>query len=159
MKERTMPSVSKIVPTISTKIAGPSGVVHLPRLWQKLLLSQAGLLPEDYDACGDGFDAMTLNALGISKDDAIGYISSHKPSYIEFENWVIEKNGGRLEPEAVRKHNAAVLNYNHPDDKAAEMRNRSGLRDQSVRDAATLNTHDDFDEFHAHVVGTRISAN
>jgi len=154
-----MASVSKIVPTISTKISGPSGVVHLPRLWQKLLLSQAGLLPKDYDACGDGFDAMTLNSLGISKQDAIDYISTHKPSYVAFEDWVIEKNGGRLDPEKVRKHNEAVLAYEHSEEKAAQMRQRSGLRDQNVRDAATLNTHDDFDEFHAHIVGERVSAN
>ncbi len=152
-------SVSKIVPTISTKIAGPLGMVQLPRLWQKLLLSQAGLLPDDYDACGDGFDAMTLKTAGVSKEDAIAYISSHKPSYTEFENWIVEKNGGKIDPETVSKHNEAILRYNHSEDKAATMRQSSGLRDQSIKDAATLNTHDDFDQFHRHVVGTTVSAN
>ncbi len=150
---------AKIVPTISTKIAGPAGVVHLPRLWQKLLLSQAGLLPDDYDACGDGFDAMTLRAVGVPKEEAIEYVSSRKPTYVEFETWVLEKNGGKLDSQSIRKHNDAVLGYNHADDKAAEMRQSSGLRDNSVKDAATLNTHDDFDQFHKHIVGSRVSAN
>lgn len=152
-------TVTKIVPTISTKIAGPAGVVHLPRLWQKLLLSQAGLLPDDYDACGDGFDAMTLRTLGVSKEKAIQYVSTHKPNYVEFETWILEKNGGKIDPETVRKHNDAILGYKHADDKASEMRRSSGLRDDSVKDAATLNTHDDFDEFHRHIVGSRVSAN
>ncbi|MBV8245848.1 MAG: DUF5069 domain-containing protein [Candidatus Eremiobacteraeota bacterium] len=152
-------TVTKIVPTISTKTSGTSGIVHLPRLWQKLLLFQAGLLPEDYDACGDGFDAMTLNAFGIKKQEAIDFISGHKPSYVEFENWVIEKNGGKLDSDKVRKHNEAILAYNHSDDTAAAMRASSGLKDHSIKDAATLNTHDDFDEFHRHIVGERVSRN
>jgi len=147
------PTVTKIPPTISTKLAGPAGVVHLPRLWQKLLLSSTGLLPDDYDACGDGFDAMTLGAVGISKADAIDFVNTHKPTYMEFEKWVISKNGGKLDAAAVAKHNAAVLGYNHSDETGAKMRERSGLADHSIKDAATLNTHDDFDEFHAHVTG------
>ena len=146
-----MAAVTKIAPTISTKLAGPAGVVHLPRLWQKLLLSSTGHLPEDYDACGDGFDAMTLKALGISKQEAIEFVSAKKPTYMQFEEWVLEKNGGKLDPAAVTKHNESVLGYNHSDELGEKMRQRSGLRDASIKDAATLNTHDDFDEFHAHL--------
>jgi hypothetical protein len=102
---------------------------------------------------------MTLRAVGVSKEEAIEYVSSRKPTYIQFENWILEKNGGKLDREAVRKHNEAILGYNHADDKAAAMRRNSGLRDESIKDAATLNTHDDFDEFHRHVAGTRVSAN
>ena len=53
----------KIVPLVSSGTAGPLGVVHLPRLWLKLSLAAAGALPEGYDECGEGFDAMTLNTL------------------------------------------------------------------------------------------------
>ena len=36
--------MSKIVPLISSGIAGPLGVLHLPRLWQKVLLESLGQL-------------------------------------------------------------------------------------------------------------------
>ena len=32
--------MSKIVPLISSGTAGPNGVLHLPRLWQKFLWKQ-----------------------------------------------------------------------------------------------------------------------
>ncbi|GIT38799.1 MAG: hypothetical protein Ct9H300mP7_7200 [Verrucomicrobiota bacterium] len=35
----------KIVPLISSGTKGPLGVLHLPRLWQKVSLEAAGKLP------------------------------------------------------------------------------------------------------------------
>ena len=56
-----------IIPTISSGTAGPLGVQHLPRLWQKASLDAAGKLHSDYPAAGAGFDQMTLDALGIER--------------------------------------------------------------------------------------------
>jgi hypothetical protein len=56
---------TKVVPLISSGTAGPLGAIHLPRLWLKLSLAAADALPEGYDECGSGFDAMTLDALGL----------------------------------------------------------------------------------------------
>ena len=56
-----------IIPTISSGTAGPLGVQHLPRLWQKASLDAAGKLHPDYPAAGAGFDQMTLDALGIDR--------------------------------------------------------------------------------------------
>ena len=39
--------MSKIVPLISSGTAGPNGVLHLPRLWQKVSLEAAGKLRMD----------------------------------------------------------------------------------------------------------------
>jgi hypothetical protein len=50
-------------PAMSSGTAGPLGAIHPPRLWEKLTLANAGLLPEDYDECGAGFDQMALDAL------------------------------------------------------------------------------------------------
>ena len=38
--------MSKIVPLISSGVAGPLGVLHLPRLWQKVLLESLGQLAD-----------------------------------------------------------------------------------------------------------------
>ena len=42
-------ALQQIAPLISSEVAGPLGVIHLPRLWLKVLLSAKGLLPDDYD--------------------------------------------------------------------------------------------------------------
>ena len=40
--------MSNIVPLISSGTQGPLGVLHLPRLWQKVILGAAGKIPEGY---------------------------------------------------------------------------------------------------------------
>ena len=142
----------KIVPTISSKQTGPSGILHLPRLWSKLLISSVDKLPGDYDACGDGFDAMTLRALGVDRQEAVDFVRSRRPTYMQFERWILTKNGGALDERRRHEHNSAISGYNHADDSARQMRSKSGLAHRTdIRDAATLNTIDDLDQLHAQV--------
>src|SRR5258705_9607182 len=86
------------VPMISSGVAGPLGVVHLPRLWQKVSLESLGKLASGYPAVGKGFDAMTLAALGLDEQAARDYIKQNKPTYPEFEAWV-KKNAKSLNRE------------------------------------------------------------
>lgn len=139
---------ARIVPLISSDSAGPLGAIHLPRLWAKLLLSASGLLPDGYDECGPGFDQMTLTAMQLDRNKTIEYVRAHKPTYMQFERWVIEQNGGNIDPERVRKHNEAIRAYKHNDQLAAEMRKSCGLLDESIADAVTLNKLEDLDELH-----------
>src|ERR1700752_1850207 len=103
------------VPLIRSGIAGPLGVLHLPRLWQKVSLEAAGKLASGYPAVGKGFDAMTLAALGLDEQAVKDYIRKNKPTYPEFEAWV-KKNAKSLTREAIEKHNVAVRGYNHDDE-------------------------------------------
>ena len=57
--------MKKIVPTIPSGVAGPLGVVHLPRLWLKALLAGTGQLAEGYKDIGPGYDYMVLEASGF----------------------------------------------------------------------------------------------
>jgi hypothetical protein len=136
----------KIVPLISSGTAGPLGAIHLPRLWLKLSLGNAGLLPEGYDECGHGFDAMTLSALGLDRDKTIEFVRSRRPSYMEFEKWVVAN--GKTDKATIERHNAAVRGYNHADDLGRSMRGSSRIDDASVKDAVMLNTIEDLDEIH-----------
>lgn len=138
----------RIVPLVSSDTAGPLGAVHLPRLWAKLMLGASGLLPEGYDECGPGFDQMTLTALKLDRQKTMDYVRSNKPTYVQFERWVLEQNGGKIDPEAIRKHNEAVRAYNHSGELASEMRKSCGLTDEMIADAVTLNKLEDLDEFH-----------
>jgi hypothetical protein len=138
--------MAKIVPTISSDTEGPLGVAHLPRLWTKLTLAAHDALPEGYDECGPGFDAMTLGALNLDREKTIEFVRKNHPSYMAFEEWVVAQNGGKIDKAAVEKHNAAVRGYHHGDETGHKMRTASGIKDASVKDAVRLNMVDDLDE-------------
>ena len=140
----------KVVPLIGSRAVGPLGVAHLPRLWTKLTLHHAGLLPDGYDHAGAGFDQMTIDALGLHRDEVVAFVKEKHPTYMQFENFVIEKNGGKVDKEKVAAHNAAVLGYNHSDELAAKMQKASGAPSH-VKDAVTLNTIEDLDELHSSI--------
>src|ERR1700735_1414851 len=108
------------VPLISSGSAGPLGVLHLPRLWTKLTLGTAGKLAAGYDFCGAGFDQMTLNALNLDREKTIAYVEESRPTYLQFEEWIVEQNGGKIPQAAIDEHNKAVKGYNHGDDLAAQ---------------------------------------
>jgi hypothetical protein len=141
--------MSKIVPTISSGIAGPLGVSHLPRLWQKASLGAAGKLHDDYPACGAGYDQMTIDALGLDREAMLEFIRTSKPTYPQFEAWV--RQHGKFDAFAVARHNAAVLGYVHGDEVRAGIFSATGLSEQTCyfRDAVNLNNLDDWATFHA----------
>jgi hypothetical protein len=138
--------MAKIVPTISSDTAGPLGAVHLPRLWTKLTLAAHDALPEGYDECGDGFDGMTLAALNLDKAKTIEFIRKNHPSYMKFEEWIVEQNGGKVDHAKIEAHNKAVRGYHHSDETGSKMRASSGIKDHNVKDAVRLNLVDDLDE-------------
>jgi hypothetical protein len=144
---------TKVIPLISSGTAGPLGALHLPRLWSKLTLGSAGALAEGYDFCGQGFDQMTIDGLGLDRDATIAYVRDNKPTYMEFERYVVEVNGGNLSRATIEAHNAAIRGYNHSDELAGTMRDASGVKDPSIKDAVTLNTLEDLDDLRKHASG------
>ncbi|MGR4065946.1 MAG: DUF5069 domain-containing protein [Vulcanimicrobiaceae bacterium] len=146
-----MSSNGTVVPIVSSGTAGPLGAIHLPRLWTKLTLAAAGKLPEGYDECGAGFDGMTLAALGLDRDKTMAFVRQSKPTYMEFEEWVV--SNGKTDKATIEKHNAAIRGYNHSDELAAKMRGASKIKHEHIKDAVTLNTVEDLDEVHHQVTG------
>ncbi|GAC1400586.1 MAG: hypothetical protein NVS2B8_20410 [Vulcanimicrobiaceae bacterium] len=143
----------KVVPLIGSRAMGPLGVAHLPRLWTKLTLHHAGVLPEGYDHAGAGFDQMTLDALGLDREETIAYVKEKHPTYMQFEKYVTEKCGGSVPKDKIDAHNKAVLGYNHSDELSAKMQKASGAP-AHVKDAVTLNMVEDLDELHGHIHGS-----
>ena len=137
------------VPLISSGVAGPLGVLHLPRFWQKVVLKATGSLHDEYPECGSGFDAMVLGALGLDKDATLAYLHENVPSYPAFEKWILEQKGGSLDQGAVDEFNAAARGYNHDDDTRKAILDGAGIADDgSVLDAGNLNQLEDWTEFH-----------
>jgi len=141
------------VPMISSGTAGPLGVLHLPRLWQKVSLESQGKLAPGYPGIGRGYDAMTCAALGLDEQAVKDYIKKDKPTYPQFETWV-KQNAKSLNREAVEKHNAAVRGYNHDDETRKSILGNCGIPDDSsaYKDAVNLNNLDDWYEFHQAVL-------
>src|SRR6476659_1195961 len=141
------------VPMISSGTAGPLGVLHLPRMWQKVSLEASGKLALGYPGIGRGFDAMTCAALGLEEQAVKDYIKQKKPTYPQFEAWV-KQNAKSLNRDAIEKHNASVRGYNHDDDTRKGILGACGIADDSAaaKDAVNLNNLDDWYEFHQAVL-------
>ncbi len=142
--------MSQFIPLISSGVAGPLGVLHLPRLWQKASLGAAGKLHADYPSCGKGYDGMTLSALGIPEADFLEFIKT-KPSYPQFETWVKGYAGVKLSKADIYRHNQSILGYCHGDDIRKGILSASGIADDgSVNPGAVdLNNLDDWQTFWA----------
>ena len=140
--------MSQIIPLISSGIAGPLGVLHLPRLWQKVSLETVGKLHPDYPGIGAGYDQMVLDGLGLDKDAFVEFMKS-KPSYVALEAWILEQKGGSLDQNAVEKLNSDIAGYIHADDTRKEILDAAGREDDgTIKDAVNLNNLDDWASFH-----------
>jgi len=140
--------MSKIVPLISSGTAGPLGVLHLPRLWQKLSLEAAGKLADGYPGAGAGYDQMLIDSIGLNRDEVIAYVSGEKPNYPTFEAWVKSK-ATKLDEASVTALNDAIIGYNHDDDTRKSILGAANIADDDAapKDAINLNNLDDWQEF------------
>jgi hypothetical protein len=142
--------MTKRIPLVSSSTAGPLGVVHLPRLWAKVMLYALDALPENYWCLTRGFDANLLEAFGVSAPDCIAYVGSTLPNYQTFETWVCHRAVSLNA--AITTTNEVILNRDKPEERAAEDRAALGLSDASVRRGFLLNDLDDWQSLHTSVV-------
>lgn len=141
--------MSKIVPLISSGTVGPLGVLHLPRLWQKVSLEAAGKIADGYPGIGAGYDSMVIDALGLNADSVRSFITESKPTYPQFEAWVKSQPGVKLDGDTVSSLNASITGYNHDDATRQGILSANGLVDGDPKDAINLNNLDDWLAFHA----------
>jgi hypothetical protein len=145
--------MNTIVPLISSGVAGPLGVLHLPRLWLKVSLEARGKLAPGYPGAGKGYDQMVIDGLGLERQKVIDYITSERPAYPQFENWVKQQPGAKLDKASIDQLNASITGYNHDDATRQAILSANGVADDgSIRDAVNLNNLDDWKEFHEAVL-------
>src|SRR5207248_1307143 len=106
--------MNTVVPLISSGVAGPLGVLHLPRLWLKVSLESQGKLAAGCPGAGKGYDQMVIDGIGLQREAVINFIKQNKPTYTQFEGWV-KKNATKLDKGSVETLNAAIRGYNHDD--------------------------------------------
>jgi hypothetical protein len=141
--------MNTIVPLISSGVAGPLGVLHLPRLWLKVSLEARGKLAAGYPGAGKGYDQMVMDGLGLNRDAVIKF-KEQKPTYPQFEAWIKKQPGVKLDKASVDKLNASIVGYIHDDATRKSILSANALQDDgsAQRDAVNLNNLDDWKEFH-----------
>ena len=140
--------MSNIVPLISSGTKGPLGVLHLPRLWQKVSLEAASKIAEGYPGIGAGYDSMVIAGLGLEAEAVRGYITADKPTYTQFEAWITAQDGAKLDAESIGALNDSIAGYNHDADTKAGILSACAIS-EGPDDAINLNNLDDWQEFHA----------
>src|SRR5262245_37823054 len=141
--------MNTVVPLISSGVAGPLGVLHLPRLWLKVSCEQRGKLAAGYPGVGKGYDQMVIDALGLKKEAVVDFIKNNQPSYAQFEAWVKKQPGVRLDKANVDKLNSSIKGYLHDDGTRKNILGACGIADDAsaCKDAVNLNNLDDWQEF------------
>jgi hypothetical protein len=142
--------MDRYAPLIGTAARGPLGLVHLPRLWLKMLLASQGKLAEGYRAGAGGFDGALLKFLGIASVDAVDYVAASQPTYLAFEAWVRDNAApDRLATEAIAQFNERILSFAKPEPGRSEMLADLGMPDDDTEwSGADLNNLDDWCAFH-----------
>ena len=142
--------MSNIVPLISSGVAGPLGVLHLPRMWQKVSLEARGKLAAGYPGIGKGYDSMVCGALGLNADAVKKFVADSHPTYPQFEAWIKKQQGAKLDKATITKLNSDIKGYIHDDQTRKNILGASGLADDGAapRDAVNLNNLDDWYEFY-----------
>src|SRR6185295_11097519 len=121
--------MNTIVPLISSGVAGPLGVLHLPRLWLKTSLEARGKLAAGYPGAGKGYDQMVIDGLGLNRDAVIQYIKDSHPTYPQFEAWVKKQPGAKLDKAGIEKLNASIKGYIHDDATRKAILSANGIAD------------------------------
>jgi hypothetical protein len=139
-----------VVPLISSSVAGPLGVIHLPRLWLKVSLEARGKLAAGYPGLGAGYDSMVCGALNLNPAAVKAFIAASRPTYPQFEAWIQKQPGVKLDKATIYKNNVAIMGYIHDDATRKGILGDSGLADDgSVNPGAVdLNNIDDWFEMH-----------
>jgi hypothetical protein len=136
-----------MAPLISTGTPGPLGLLHLPRLWQKLLLHAAGLLPEGYRHGAGGFDELLCRSIGLDRDAFVAYVEGERPSYLETEAYVRE-HATNLNSASVEAFNHTVTVRDLPTEMLAPRCRELGIPVGEITRSIALNNLDDWAAFH-----------
>lgn len=80
---------------------GRLGVTHLKRFWSRTLAKQ----PPGSEWA---FDNILLCGLHAGIHETLSFLMQQAPSFDEFESWILEINGGSLDPAGVARINAAI---------------------------------------------------
>jgi hypothetical protein len=148
-----MKSIDHLPPLIGPTVAGPLGLVHLPRMWYKGVLSAAGMLYENYFDNYKGFNQRVVDAIGLDPEPWFAFLAT-MPTYPEAEAFV-RKNATKLDAATIAATNTLILDFPRPEENAAAVRARVGIDDPALVNSCTLLNYDDWFTMHAELMAHR----
>lgn len=84
---------------------GALGILHLKRLWADVLSGNRRSSPGQANITGVVIDGLELGVI-----ETIQFLNRGRPSFAEFENWILARHKGRIPEETRAKINLAVSN-------------------------------------------------
>jgi hypothetical protein len=75
-------------------------VPHLRRLWSRLSLDKAGQ-PAPFDPVEAAADKIAIWGLGLGLHETLQFLHGRRPGFDAFQEWIVARNGGALEPARV----------------------------------------------------------
>ena len=85
-----------------------TNIPHVERLRSRALARRAGIVNPAEDAAEWGNDTTMLRGLGLGLPETMAYLYQSAPTFEEFERWILERNGGAIDPIVVARINAAL---------------------------------------------------
>lgn len=82
--------------------------MHLKRYWEKSLAKRDGSIPQQAFQEEWNLDFTLLNTLGLGLEQAIRYLYQQKPAFEEFEEWIVQINGGSIPSDRITDFNLFV---------------------------------------------------
>lgn len=96
--------ITALPPIASREETGCLGLRHLKRFWSLQMAGNQGS-----DPGSEWVAANTLLAgLQLGLRETLHFLFRNRPSFDEFEHWILEKNGGALDPALVERLNVAL---------------------------------------------------
>lgn len=144
-------------PLISSSIMGTSGLLHLPRMIEKLLLEANEQLAYGYHTLGGGYDGIVCDGVNIQPKTLGALVAANKHAGIAKIEWLIRARAGvKLNPATIGIINAKIAGYVHTGIVRREILAALGLPDDGSMpsNAAWLNDQDDWLAFHHEITGT-----
>ncbi|WP_102796026.1 phytanoyl-CoA dioxygenase family protein [Bowmanella denitrificans] len=92
----------------SDQEVGELGIIHLKRLWHKFRLQREGKRTGEDDKNEWNRDMLLMDLLHLGLQDCLSWIFQEASTFSQFEQWVLEKNGGQISRERVKEINAAM---------------------------------------------------
>jgi Phytanoyl-CoA dioxygenase (PhyH) len=121
-----VPGQLEQIPIASSEDTGSLGVFHLKRLWSRCMVQRTGAPPPEGAEREWAADSTVICGLGLGLHEALRYLYATGPSFEQFEHWILERNGGPIDPARIDRINAALsgrsvaVNDGDPDALTAE---------------------------------------
>lgn len=103
-------TVKPLDPAVSAHADEPGalGILCLRRFWEKKIASRAGGKRHPSNTEDLRTDNVLLAGLRLGVRETINFLMTEAPLFEEFEEWVLTKNGGAIEPARVARLNGAL---------------------------------------------------